>query len=88
MDYWLKTWGNVPTSPFDQDRDRDGLKDSDEPNMIGLNGEPYAPNKWDTNDDGKSDFEDYACTIEDKWQKGYADEEDWAHPGHQCNKYK
>jgi len=86
MDYWLSTWGNVDSSPLAEDRDRDGLKDSAEPTMRGLNGNPYDPTLKDTNSDGYDDFEDYAAKYEDTWAIGSHDSIDWANPGKQINK--
>jgi hypothetical protein len=83
MDYYFSAWD--PYNP-NQDQDGDGLKDTDEPGLIGLNGQPYNPNNWDTNNDRYEDGEDYACKFENTWEEGSHDYEDWANPGHRSNK--
>lgn len=75
--------GNVFDTPDAEDGDQDGLKDSEEPNMVGLNGLPYDSTSLDTDGDGYDDFEDYAGTFEDNWITGSHDSEDWSNPGHQ-----
>jgi hypothetical protein len=86
MDYYFSAW-----DPYNPNLDRDenvgdGLKDGDEPGLTGLNGQPYNPNKIDTNGDMYADDEDYACKFENTWEVESHDYEDWANPGHRSDK--
>lgn len=83
MDYYFSVW-----NPYDHNQDLDGdlLKDSQETSLIGLNGQPYDPNKYDTDEDDYYDGEDWACKYENIWGIGSCDNADWSSPGHQSNK--
>lgn len=86
MDYYFSAW-----DPYNPNLDRDenvgdGLKDGDEPGLTGLNGQPYNPNKIDTNGDMYADDEDYARKFENTWEVESHDYEDWANPGHRSDK--
>jgi hypothetical protein len=88
MDYFLNTWGtwaNYLSRRATEDIDGDGLKDSQEPSLIGLDGQPYNPSKKDTNEDDYDDGEDWACKYEAIWGDGSCDYVDWSYPGHQSN---
>jgi len=88
MDYFLTTWGtwaNYLSRQPAEDIDGDGLKDSEETSLTGLDGQPYDPTKKDTNGDSYDDGEDWACKSENTWQIGTHDSEDWSSPGHQTN---
>lgn len=71
------------------DGDGDWIPDSEEGpsgSTAGYGG-PYLPTQFDTHqnapDTQPDDCNRYTCLTQDAWNKGDADDDDWAHPGHQ-----
>ncbi|MGB8225453.1 MAG: hypothetical protein WCE45_01105 [Sedimentisphaerales bacterium] len=81
----LLAWWGAGGYVAAQDIDRDLIPDNLENGFTVADGGPFDPNKYDTYDQDwpPNDDERYTVVTQDHWQKGSADNEDWANPGHQ-----